>query len=607
MTELKQRVHEKVLKLPYEPGVYIMMDASHTIIYVGKAKSLKNRVSQYFHDSASHSPKTRMMVSQIADFDTIVTDTEFEALLLECSLIKRHKPKYNILLKDDKGYPFIRLSVGDEYPRFTVVGKKADDGARYFGPYSGRSMSFEAINTVCVSLGLPTCRKVFPRDIGRDRPCLNHHMGKCLAVCAGRITRDEYMELIAQAIQLFEGKQDGLEDELRNKMESAAEALEFERAARLRDRLAAVKRLKSGQKILSGAMADTDFAAYFVGSVKLAIAIVHYRDGVLISREVELFDYASADEAPEKFAEYIGQYYIARDDLPKEIYLSASLPEMDDFGKYLSEKCGHRVRIAVPERGEKAALVRLAANNAKEAETLNATKEARRSKLCDLLGHALGIPAPHRIEAYDISNNAGTDIVGAMTVFVDAEPSRKDYRLFRIKGLDAQDDYGSMREVLTRRFTHYLEGDAKFSERPDLLLIDGGSVHAKTVVEALATLGITDIPVYGMVKDDRHRTRAIASPDGGEIGIVTTPALFAFIGRIQEETHRRAIGFQTKVHGKASKKSELEGIEGVGKARREALLKAFRSVNAIKNADLTELSAVLPANVASAVYRHFHP
>ena len=601
-----EELKEKALSLPLKPGVYLMMDQAGTVIYVGKAKALKNRVSQYFHDQASHTEKTRAMVAQIDHFDTIVAGSEFEALVLENSLIKRHKPRYNILLKDDKGYPYIRLPVKEAYPRFTLQGRIADDGARYFGPFGGRHDTQTILDALRVALKLPSCGKKFPRDQGKERPCLNYHMGQCDGYCRREVPQSQHRQAIDQAVRLLEGKFGEVEKDLRSQMEQAAENLEFEKAAALRDRLRAITLLGKRQKVVAGYLADTDVLGLYTGEVRSAVAVLHFREGELAGRDLELFPTAG-EEAEEILSAFLVQYYGARGLLPRQILLPEELEGGADISRLLSHQAGRKVELVTPQRGAKADLIRMARENAQTECERVTTGAERTAKILTLLAEKLELPAPpRRIEAYDISNTGASDIVAAMTVFEEGKPRKGAYRYFKLRDLDGPDDYASMDQVITRRFRHEKEGDEDFARRPDLLLIDGGATHAEVARKALRQYGL-EIPIFGMVKDDRHRTRALVSPQGQEIGIQAVPALFAFIGQIQEETHRSAVGYHHKSHSKSGLGSTLEKIPGIGESRRKKLLKSFGSVKAIKAADLQELEAVLPKQAAQAVYHYFRP
>ena len=603
----KDELRQKANDLPLAPGVYLMMDKSGQVIYVGKAKKLKNRVSQYFQDSAGHNEKTRAMVAQVDHFDTIFVRSEFEALILENSLIKHHQPHYNILLKDDKGYPFVRLPKDTPYPRFTLVGKAADDGARYFGPFGGRNETRLAIDAVCSALHLPTCRRKFPRDIGKERPCLNYHIGKCDGFClTDGPGEDVYRERIEQACRLFGGKLRALTDELTAQMTEAAENLRFEEAAQLRDRVKALSVLTKQQQVIAGVCADTDVWGLYVGQVRCGCAVLHIEDGNLLGREVKVFPAAADEDEADVLAAVLSQYYLNRSVLPREILLPVVWEDADTFAALLTGQAGHRVGLRVPQRGERVDLVAMAARNAREEVERVTSDSERTSKTLEQLGTLAGLTAvPHRIESYDISNLRSDDMVASMVVFQDGKPLKRDYRRFQIKTLDAPDDYAAMREVLTRRFRHYLEGDPKFSPLPDLLLIDGGEMHARSALEAASALGL-NIPILGMVKDDRHRTRALVTVEGRELGIQHSPPLFALVGRVQEEVHRFAITYHREKHGRSAYRSKLDGIPGLGEKRRRDLLKAFGTIRAISQAEVDDLSAVVPRNVARAISDRFH-
>lgn len=591
------------LSLPYEPGVYLMKDAADTVIYVGKAKKLKNRVSQYFQDTASHTAKTRRMVSLVDHFETIRAASEFEALVLECSLIKHYMPKYNILLKDDKGYPYLRLDLREAYPRITLANRVKDDGAKYFGPYGSRGKSQQVIDTIRTTFRLPGCSKKLPRDIGKDRPCLNYHLEQCAGWCRPEKSQEEYHALMEQAQLLLEGKQKSLCDKLREQMEEAAEQLDFEHAALYRDRLRAIEALGQKQLVTAGTMADTDVIGWHQTEAKACFAVLHFIGGNLMDKEYELLP--ATDDPAEALSSLVKQYYLSRKAAPKRILLPFAMEDADLFAELLFDQLEKKVHILVPQRGDNKRLSELANKNAQEEAERVTTAAERLSGTMTLLQNMLGLEHyPARMEAYDISNTAGTDIVASMTVFIDGKPKKGDYKRFKLEGMEDQDDYASMRQVLCRRFCHYLDGDKGFDECPDFLLIDGGAVHAQTVKDALDTMGI-HLPIFGMVKDNRHRTRALVMPDGREIGIQATPAVFALIGRIQEETHRFAITYHRTLRSKRIRGSQLDGIEGIGEKRRLALLRHFKSVSAIRAATLEELETVIPKTAAKKVFEHF--
>ena len=594
---------EKALTLPLAPGVYIMRDKNDKVIYVGKAKKLKNRVSQYFQDTASHSPKTRIMVSHIHHFDVIVAASEFEALVLECSLIKRHMPKYNILLKDDKGYPYLRLNMREIYPKITLVNKISDDGAEYFGPYGSRGVTHDVMEAIRLTLKLPGCNKQFPRDLDKERPCLNYHMNQCGGWCQSTKPCTQYRQTMEQARQLLLGNYRSVAEDIRSQMLSAAENLEFELAAALRDRLNAVENLSKKQLVTALSLADTDVIGYGETETKACFAVLHFSGGNLLDKDYEIF--AKPDDKQEAVSSLLKQYYISRGLAPKLVLLPFALDDGELFSQLMEERFGRKSRIRVPQRGDNVRLVEMAVKNAQEEAERVTGKEERINAVLALLGKMLAIAPPLRIESFDISNISGTDIVASMVVFQDGKPKKSDYKRFKLEGLSNQDDYASMHQVVKRRFAHYKDGDKGFAEAPDLLLIDGGVAHACKAVEALQELGLT-FPVFGMVKDDRHRTRALVTPEGSEIRIDNNQAIFSLIGTIQEETHRFAITYHRQLRSRRLRYSELDGIPGIGPKRKQELLKQFKSLSAIGQATLPELERFLPRDAAAAVYHHFH-
>ncbi|MBP3519873.1 MAG: excinuclease ABC subunit UvrC [Oscillospiraceae bacterium] len=600
--QLKEKAHA----LPLKPGVYIMQDKHNEVIYVGKAKALKNRVSQYFANLASHTEKTRAMVSSIDHFDVIVADSEFEALVLENSLIKRHQPHYNILLKDDKGYPYIRLDVKADYPRFSLVNRVAEDGARYFGPYGGRHETYGLLSALRSALKLPSCNKQFPRDVGKERPCLNYHMGLCDGYCRADMDPNKHKEAMDQAIRLLEGQFKEVKADLTAEMELAAEEMRFEKAAELRDKIKAIELLGKRQKVVAGSLADTDVVGYHRGEAKSCFVVLHYVEGDLAAKDMDLIETPMEGEESEAVSALVSQYYAGRSRLPRQILLPCELEDEVALTRLLSESCGHRVTLVTPQRGAKMDLIKLANKNAVEEVERATTKAERQSRLLELLGEMLGLERPpKRIESYDISNQGSDDIVASMVVYVDGRPLKRDYRRFKLKDMEGPNDYASMDQVLTRRFQRYLDGDEKFADLPDVLFIDGGQEHARVAVGVEEKLGLS-IPVFGMVKDDRHRTRALVTPAGAEIGIQRIPAVFALVGQIQEETHRFAIEFHRQQQSRRVKGSELDKIPGVGEKRRNQLLKEFKSLKNIKAASLAELEKSLGKATGKVVYDYFH-
>ena len=600
---MSEELREKALGLPQLPGVYIMKEKQGRVIYVGKAKQLRNRVGSYF--SGAHDVKTDAMMSKIADFDVIIVTSEFEALVLENSLIKHHMPKYNIKLRDDKGYPYIRVDMKSEYPAFKVVSKPDSDGALYLGPYSGRVVIREAIGAVSKALKFPTCGKNISRIIGKERPCLNYHMGVCRAYCQSRDLAKEYMVALQEAISVFQGKAAGLVEKLAKEMSEASEALMFEMAAEKRDRLRAVETLENKQLVIAGAMADTDVVGFFRGEANSCFTVLHFIGGKLISKDYELFETPIEDDS-DAVSGVLRLYYERRGVLPKIVYIPVNTPDSGLLEKLFTEKAGHNVVILAPQRGDKAKLIETANLNAREEAERVSSSEEKTLKTLQWLQNALKLGSnPERIEAFDISNTGSSDIVASMTVFVRGKPSKKDYRRFKIKSRYGQDDYHSMEEVVSRRIARFQGKDEKFLQLPDMMLIDGGAGHASVAYAALEKAGAT-LPVYGMVKDDRHRTRALVSPGGEELGLTANPAVFALIGTIQEETHRFAVEYHRSLRSKSSYKSKLDGIEGVGEKRRNDLLKAFGSIKAIAAAPVEKLVGVVPKNTAQKVYEHFH-
>ena len=602
----KQELKDKANGLPLSPGVYIMMDAQNTVIYVGKAKKLKNRVSQYFQETSSHNDKTRRMVSKVDHFDTIFASSEFEALILENALIKQYMPRYNILLKDDKGYPFVRLAIQEEYPVFSLVNSSREDGAKYFGPYGGRSETRGAITAVCNALRLPTCRRKFPRDIGKERPCLNYHMGKCDGFCRGTPGKEEYRSRIEQAVCLLTGKVKQVISALTAEMEAAAEELHFERAAALRDQIAAIDVLNKEQKVIAAAIPQTDIWGLYRGEVKSCYAVLHYRDGQLVGRETEVFSARMDEEEAEMLPLILAQYYLGKNAIPKEIWLPITIEDGDVMEQALSQHSGQKVLVRTPQRGDKMDLVRLANRNAQEEAERVTSESERVNKTLELLAKMTGLQKiPQRMESYDISNTGSSDIVASMVVYEGAKPKKSAYRKFQIKSLTAPDDYRSMEEVLTRRLQRYMDGDEKFAPLPDVFLIDGGATHAAVAETVLAQFRL-QIPVFGMVKDDRHRTRALITARGQEIGIQASEPVFALIGQIQEETHRFAVTYHHQKHTKSSYRSALDDIPGVGEVRKKQLLKVFGTIKAIREAEVQELCRAVPHRTAQAIYDHFH-
>ncbi len=602
MTELRK----KAMALPLLPGVYIMHGKGGEIIYIGKAKALKNRVSQYFGSQNNHAEKVRRMVDNVEDFEYIITDSEFEALILECSLIKQHTPKYNILLKDDKGYSYIRISPGD-WGKISYTLQKNDDGATYIGPYKSSYYVKSAVEEANKIFMLPTCGRVFPRDFRKGRPCLNYHIKQCMAPCTGRVKLSDYKESLAQALDFLKGGSTNSVKQLTAQMEQAAENLEFERAARIRDKINAVKKMGEKQKVVANKVLDEDVIASFTDSGKICFHIFRFEGGRLFDRESFIFD---SGDTESEYEEFLLSYYTMRNDIPKNLALDKSFEGMDTVAQWLSQKRGSKVSVTVPQRGEQAQLVSMCRSNA--AETLAQKKGAtvREFGVLEELKETLGLEKlPEYIEAYDISNLAGTENVAGMIVYKNGKPLKSAYKKFKIKGFDGQDDYASMSEVISRRFDEYYKSEKSgegFGKLPDLILLDGGKGQVAAVKQTLDNMNIS-VPLFGMVKDDKHRTRAITG-EGGEIAISSKRSLFVFLSKLQDEVHRFAIGYHHARRKKNTFKSSLTNIDGVGEVRAKSLLKYFRTIENISRADLTELENApkMTKDSALAVYRYFN-
>lgn len=600
-------LRKKAMALPLLPGVYIMHAKNREIIYIGKAKALKNRVSQYFGSQNNHPEKVRRMVENVDCFEYIITDSEFEALILECSLIKQHTPKYNILLKDDKGYSYIRVSPGD-WGKISYVLQKADDGARYIGPYKSSYYVKSAVEEANKIFMLPTCSRKFPQDFGKSRPCLNYHIKQCMAPCTGRVKLSDYRESLEQALEFLKGGSASSIKQLTEMMEDAAEKLEFERAARIRDKINAVKRMGDKQKVVANRVLDEDVIAGFSDSGKTCFQVFRFEGGRLFDRECFFFDSGDSESDAEEF---IISYYTLRSNIPKNIALDREPESLEELSRWLSEKRGSKVNITVPKRGEQAQLVAMCRSNAAEALAQQKGATVREYSVLEELKEVLGLSKlPEYIECYDISNLAGTENVAGMVVYKNGRPLKSAYRKFKIKGFDGQDDYASMAETLRRRFEEYYkaeESDEGFGKLPDLILLDGGKGQVASVREVFEAMNIS-VPLFGLVKDDKHRTRAVTG-DGGEISIQSRRKLFAFLSKMQDEVHRFAIGYHHARRKKNTFRSSLTSIEGVGEVRAKALLKYFRTIDNISKADLEELKSApkMTSDSAAAVYRYFHP
>lgn len=612
-------LEDKLKALPEQPGVYLMKDIEGKIIYVGKAKVLKNRVKQYFQSSKNHSTKVLAMVSNIADFEYIITNTELEAFVLECSLIKKHKPRYNIMLKDDKNYPYIKVSIKDDYPKIFMTRTMDNDGARYFGPYTSSFLVHEMIDMVNKVFKIPSCNKQFPKDFKKERPCLYHAMGRCLAPCQGNVSQAEFKETFFKICDFLDGKHKKLIDELQKEMFASSDNLEFEKAADLRNQINSIKQIMQKQNVLSDNGRDIDFFAMAADEELASIEVFYVRRGKLTGHENFCFENAM-DEAY-LMSDFIAQFYIRDIYIPSEIMVSSIPEEKDVLEELLREKKKLKVAIKEPLRGETKVLLDLAMKNAKKAMFDFKEKQLKfksKQKALIELGEALGLAyAPKRIEAFDISNISGSDNVGAMVVFNDGRPLKSDYRKFKIKTVTGPNDYECTREVLTRRYSRLnsetaaiIDGsldvdDAKFALVPDVILMDGGKGHVTVAHEVLKELGL-DIPVFGMVKDDKHRTRSLIA-SSGEIELKPTGAAFRLMVTIQDEVHRMAIEYHRSQREKRATKSSLKDIDGVGDERSKKLMLHFKSINKIKTASLEQLQGVSGIDKATAlkVFNYF--
>ncbi len=610
------QIQEELKKLPAKPGVYLMHDEKDHIIYVGKAISLRNRVRQYFQSSRNKGAKIEQMVSHIKRFEYIVTDSELEALVLECNLIKEHRPKYNTMLMDDKGYPFIKVTVNEEYPRVMLARTMQKDKAKYFGPFTSAAAVKDTIELIRKLYYIRNCNRNLPKDIGKERPCLNYHIHQCKAPCQGYISKEEYQESIQRVIRFLGGHYDEVLRELEEQMQEASEAMEFERAIELRELIASVKRIAEKQKITDSRGEDRDIVAVAKDAEDAVVQIFFIRGGRLIGRDHFFFRNATDATKAELVASFIKQFYAGTPFIPAEVMVQEELPEQELLEEWLSKRREHRVSIRVPKKGEKEKLVELARKNA--AQILNTDKERLKREEGRTIGavkeieRLLGLSGIVRMEAYDISNTSGFASVGSMIVYEKGKPKRADYRKFKIRSVQGPDDYASMEEVLTRRFGHGLkeleEGKelGSFSVFPDLILMDGGKGQVNVALEVLDKLKL-DIPVCGMVKDDNHRTRGLYYRNK-EIPIDRNSESFKLITRIQDEAHRFAIEFHRKLRSQGQVHSVLDDIPGIGPARRKALMKHFGSLDEIRDASVEDLKNLPSMNEKSAmeVYNFFH-
>ena len=615
-------LEEELKNLPELPGVYIMHNKDDEIIYVGKAKVLKNRVRQYFGSNKNHSPKVVAMVSNIAYFEYIVTDSEIEALVLECNLIKKHRPKYNILLKDDKQYPYIKVSINKDYPKIYMSRTLKNDGAKYFGPYTGMQPVRAALEIVQKIFKPPLCSRKFPDDVGKGRPCLNYHINNCFAPCIeGKVSRDEYRQIFFDICSFLEGNHKELLSEMQSAMLEASKNMEFEKAAALRDKIEAVKRFEEKQKIVNtDRQTDIDVIASANLGAKMFIEVFFIRGGKITGHSGYRLDDTQGAENSEALSDFIKQFYSEAESLPKEILTEYEIADCDVISEWLSAKRGNKVSILTPKKGEKKQLTQMVHKNAEIAaenyRISNLEYADKKNKISEEIAKKLSMEKlPVRIEAYDISNISGTDNVASMVVFVNGKPSKKDYRHFKIKSFDGANDYLAMQEVIYRRFRHAKEeenqiaegnlktDDAKFLPYPDLIFLDGGKGHLSSVMEIMEAID-ADIPVFGMVKDSKHRTRGLLS-QSGEIELSPLDNVFKFITKVQDEVHRSAITYHRKLRSKNITKSELDEIKGIGDVKKAKLMSHFGSVENIEKASFDEISSVIDKKSALAVADYF--
>lgn len=615
-------IQEELKKLPQKPGVYIMHDAKDAIIYIGKAVSLRNRVRQYFRPSHNEGLKKEQMVRQIERFEYIITDSELEALILECNLIKEHRPKYNTMLRDDKSYPYIRVTLGEDFPRVLFSHQMKKDKSRYFGPYTSGSAVKETIELLRKLYALRTCRRSLPKDIGKERPCLNYHIHQCMAPCQGFISKEDYRQRIDQAIAFLNGNYQPILKELEQKMQEASEAMNFEKAIEYRDLVRAVQQIAQKQKITHADMEDKDIIAMASDGEDAVVQVFFVRDGKLIGRDHFHVTVGSEDGSAQVLATFLKQFYAGTPFIPREVMIQEEIEEAEVIAEWLSQKRGQKAYLRVPKKGSKEKLVELARQNAamvlsqdkekmkrEEGRTIGALKEI--SKL-------LGLTDIRRVEAYDISNTSGFESVGSMVVYEKGKPQRSDYRKFKLRTVTGPDDYASMHEVMTRRFSHGIKEQQELRERdleneygsftkfPDLIMMDGGKGQVNVALKALEELGL-DIPVCGMVKDDNHRTRGLYYHNR-EIPIDRHSEGFQLITRVQDEAHRFAIEYHRSLRSKEQVHSVLDDIPGIGAARRKALMRNFQSLEEIRQADVGALAGIPTMNerAAKAVYEYFH-
>ena len=597
------KLREKANGLPLSPGVYIMKNAKKEIIYIGKAKHLKNRVSSYFRAVENHLPKVYKMVSNVENFDYIVTGSEFEALVLEASLIKQHQPKYNILLKDDKGYSYIKIS-NEDYPRVTEEKQKENDGSKYIGPYTSSFVTKETVEQINKIFKLPTCNRKFIEGKPVGRPCLNYHINQCMGVCTGKITRDDYAEVIKQAKTFIKDGGAAAVESFEKKMNEAAENLRFERAADYRDKINAIKKVREKQNVVEISEESQDVIALVKSSENTCATVITFREQRLTDKKDYLL--GEIDDISDGMYEFIMSYYSGKNDIPSLILIEREIPDMEILERYLTEKSGRRVDISVPQRGEKLKLLEMAKANGAEKLSQIYRRTSRELRALDTLGRLLGLKkSPQYIESYDISNFGDETIVAGMVVYKDGKPFKSGYRKFSMKTVTMRDDYASMRETVKRRFEEYFkerEIGTGFGQLPDLILLDGGIGHVNAIKPLLEEMGL-DIPVFGMVKDSRHKTRAMTS-DGEEISIASYEGAYALVTAIQDEVHRFTIGYSRQKHSQNAFESELCQIKGIGKKRAGEIMKHFKTNKALKEAlpeQIAEVKGISP-EMAQSIY-----
>ena len=608
MNEKLHILREKSMKLPMTPGVYIMKNKQGKIIYIGKAKKLKNRVSQYFGSQNKHAIKVRKMVENVDDFDYILTDSEFEALVLEASLIKQNQPKYNILLKDDKGYSYIKVT-NEPYRKISAVLQKDDENADYIGPFTSSYSVKQSVDEANKIFRLPQCNKSFPRDFKKGRPCLNFHINRCMGVCTGKISRKEYDEAVNDALDFLKGDITKIVKELKIKMNACAENLDFENAGKYRDRIRAIENMQVKQKVVTETTDSKDVFALAFNENDICVTVLRYDKGRLCDSEYFFFD---SDKMVENIrCNFLIQYYGMNRAVPQKIFVDEEFEDMELLGEHLTNVRGKKCTLSVPQRGEGLKLVNMCRENAYEKLAQKKGKQSSEIKSLEELKTLLGLQkTPEYIESYDISHTGGEDNVAGMVVFKNGRPLKRAYRTFNIKSFTGQDDYGSMREVLSRRFDEYEKfknenADEGFGKLPDLILLDGGKGQVNAVREVLVEKNL-NIPLFGMVKDSKHKTRAITG-DGGEIAINSTRSVFTLVSEIQEEVHRFSVGFHHKKHTKRGLELSLTKINGIGEAKARELLKAFKTIKNIKNASVVELEAVKGINrqLAEEIYKYY--